>query len=121
MGSKQKETRQLQKKKFERLIAERNALLAEKGIEKKKIAKDKILKHLRAKLNETVKALAAINAQEKVIEKARLQKQENAAKVKVKKPKSKKQESKPDPKAKDKKDKKQKKSDKKPDKKSAKK
>ncbi len=117
MGSKQKQTRKLQKEKFERLLAERNAWLAEKGIEKKKITKDKILKHLQAKINETVRALAAINAREKVIEKAKIQKQKNAEKVKTKKPKSKKQESEPAPKAKDKKDKKKKKPDKKSDKK----
>jgi hypothetical protein len=113
MGSKQKQTRQLQKERFEQLLAKRNALLVEKGIEKQKIAKDKGVKHLQAEINRTVRAIDAINAREKVIEKARLQKQKNAEKVKADKPKSKKQKAESAPEKKDKKEKKKKKSDKK--------
>lgn len=112
MGSKQKQTRQLQKERFERLLAERNALLVERGIEKQKIAKDKVIEHLQAEINKTVRAIASINAREKVIEKVKLQKQKNAEKVKADKPKSKKQKAESAPEKKDKKEKKKNKSDK---------
>ena len=112
MGSKQKQTRQLQKERFEQLLARRNALLVERGIEKQKIAKDKVVKHLQAEINRTARAIASINAREKVIEKAKLQKQKNAEKVKAGKPKSKKQKAESAPEKKDKKEKKKNKSDK---------
>ena len=113
MGSKQKQTRQLQKERFEQLLARRNALLVERGIEKQKIAKDRVVKHLQAEINRTVRAIASINAREKVIEKAKIQKQKNAEKVKAGKSKSKKQKAESAPEKKDKKEKKKKKSDKK--------
>ena len=110
MGSKQKQTRQLQKERFERQLAERNALLVERGIEKQKIAKDKVIKHLQAEINKTVRAIASINAREKVIKKVKLQKQKNAEKVKAEKLKSKKQKAESAPEKKDKKEKKKNKS-----------
>jgi len=85
----------------------------EKGIEKQKIAKDKVIEHLQAEINRTVRAIVYINAREKVIEKAKLQKQKNAEKVKTDKPKSKKQKAESAPEKKDKKENKKKKSDKK--------
>jgi hypothetical protein len=112
MGSKQKQTRQLQKEKFELLLTRRKALLEEKGIEKQKIIKDKVVEHLQAEINKTVRAIASINAREKVIEKLKLQKQKHAEKVKEDKPKSKKQKAESTPEKKDKKEKKKKKSDK---------
>ena len=113
MGSKQKQTRQLQKERFEQQLAKRIALLLEKGIERQKIAKDKVIKHLQAEINRTVKAIDSISAREKLIEKAKIQKQKNAEKAKAGKSKSKKQKAESAPEKKDKKEKKKKKSDKK--------
>ena len=113
MGSKQKQTRQLQKERFEQLLAKRNALLVERSIETQKIAKDRIIKHLQAEINRTVRAIDSINAREKVIEKSKLQRQRNSEKVKAEKSKSKMQKAESAPEKKDKKEKKKKKSDKK--------
>lgn len=109
MGSKKKQTRQLQKARFEQLLARRINTLAEKGIERQRIAKDKVVQHLQAEINRTARALGAINAKEKVIEEAKLQKQKNAEKVKEGKAKSKKQKGEAVPEKKGKKEKKQKK------------
>jgi len=109
MGSKQKQTRQLQKERFEQLLAKRTALLLEKGIEMQKIAKDKVIKHLQAEINRTVKAIDSISTREKLIEKAKIQKQKNAEKVKADKSKPKKKKAESAPEGKDKKEKKKKK------------
>ena len=71
MGSKRKQTRELQKERIEQQLAKRRALLVEKGIDAQKIAKDKVVEHLLAEINKTVKAINSINAREKVIEKAK--------------------------------------------------
>ena len=78
MGSNKKQTRLLQKAKFEKLLAERKALLLEKGVIESKLKKDKVVKHLQAELNRAVSAIASIDAREKVIEKAKIKKQKNA-------------------------------------------
>jgi len=117
MGSRQKQTRELQKERLEKQLAKRKALLVEKGVNAQKIAKDKGVEHLQAEINKTVRALDAINAREKVLEKAKLQKQQNAEKAKTEKPKSKKKKAEAVPGKKDKKEKKKKKPDKKSDKK----
>lgn len=113
MGSKQKQTRQLQKEKFEQLLVKRKASLVEKGIEKQKITKDKVVAHLQAEINRTVRAIASINAREKIIEQAKLKKQQNAEKKKADKTKPKKRKAEPAPAKKDKKEKKKKKPEKK--------
>lgn len=113
MGSNKKQTRLLQKAKFEKLLAERKALLLEKGVNENKLKKDKAVKHLQAELNRVVSAIASIDAREKVIEKAKIKKQKNAeekaAKPKLKKKKA---ETEPAEKGKDKEKKKKKKKDK---------
>lgn len=119
MGSKHKQTRQLQKDRLEQLLAKRKSSLLEKGIEKQKLTKDKVAEHLQAKINETARAIAAINAREKLLEKAKIKKQQNAEKMKADKSKSKKQKAESAPAEKDKK--KEKKKGKKEEKKSDKK
>lgn len=112
MGSNKKQTRLLQKAKFEKLLAERKALLLEKGVNKSKLKKDKAVKHLQAELNRVVSAIASIDAREKVIEKAKIKKQKNAEE-KAAKPKSKKKKAETEPAEKDKgKEKKKKKKEK---------
>lgn len=90
MGSNQKQTRQLQKEQFEQRIKKRRALLAEKGIDARKTKKDKVICHMQAELKRTVKALKSIENQEKIIEKAEVQKQANAEQKKAAEPKKKK-------------------------------
>ena len=112
MGSNKKQTRLLQKAKFEKLLAERKALLLEKGVNESKLKKDKAVKHLQAELNRAVSAIASIDAREKVIEKAKIKKQKNAEE-KAAKPKSKKKKAETEPAEKDKgKEKKKKKKEK---------
>lgn len=108
MGSNKKETRLLQKAKFETLLAERKALLLEKGVHENKLKKDKAVKHLQAELNRTVRAIVSIEAREKVIQEATIKKQRHAEEKAVK-PKSKKKEAETQPVEKDKEKKKKKK------------
>ncbi|MBW2222134.1 MAG: hypothetical protein KAR43_05670 [Deltaproteobacteria bacterium] len=96
MGSNKKQTRLLQKAKFEKLLAERKALLLGKGVIESKLKKDKVVKHLQAELNRAVSAIASIDAREKVIEKAKIKKQKNAEEKAVK-PKSKKKKAETEP------------------------
>ena len=96
MGSNKKQTRLLQKAKFEKLLAERKALLLEKGVIESKLKKDKAVKHLQAELNRAVSAIASIDAREKVIEEARIKKQKNAEE-KASKPKTKKKKAEAEP------------------------
>ncbi len=96
MGSNKKQTRLLQKENFEQLLAERKTLLLGKGVDRQKLKKDKVARHLQAEINKTVKAIAAIDAREKVIEKARIQKQKNAEKKKEAKLKPKKIKAEPE-------------------------
>ena len=92
MGSNKKQTRLLQKAKFEKLLAKRKTLLLEMGVQEDKLKKDKVVKHLQAELNRTNSAIVSIDAREKVIEKEKIKKQklleEKAAKPKTKKKKS---------------------------------
>ena len=92
MGSNQKQTRQLQKEQFEQRIEKRRALLAKKGIDARKTKKDKVICHMQAELKRTVEALKSIENQEKIIEKAKVQKQANAEQKRAAEPKKKKKE-----------------------------
>ena len=92
MGSNQKQTRQLQKEHFEQQIEKRRALLAEKGIDARETKKDKVICHMQAELKRTVEALKSIENQEKIIEKAKVQKQANAEQKRAAEPKKKKKE-----------------------------
>ena len=71
MASNQKQTRQLQLERYEQQLAARMTALQETGIEEKSRAKDKVLKQLKAQIQRTKKALAAIIAREKIISDAK--------------------------------------------------
>ena len=90
MGSKQKQTRELQKKQFEQQIEKRRAFLTEKGLDAKKIRKDQVICHLQSELRRTKAALKSIENQEKIIEKAKKKKLANAEQKKAAGPKEKK-------------------------------
>ena len=62
MSSESKETRLKQKATLEAKLQKRQALLAEKGLDEKKIARDVLVKELKAKLKETAARLRAIAA-----------------------------------------------------------
>ncbi len=97
MGSNKKQTRLLQKEKFEKQLAERKDFLLKKGVDEKNLKKDKAVKHLQAEINKAMRAIASIDARSKVIEEARLKKQKNAEKKKEDKTKSKKKKAEPEP------------------------
>ena len=101
----------MQKAKFEKLLAERKALLLEKGVHDDKLKKDKVVKHLQAELNRTFSAITAIDARQKVIEKAKIKKEKHAEE-KAAKPKSKKKKAESETIEKDKEKKKKKKKEK---------
>jgi len=113
MGSKHRQTRQLQKERYEELLAKRKAFLIEKGIKQQKQAKDKIVEHLRAKINQIARAIVSIKDMETAIEKAALEKQKRSEKKKADKSKPKKQKPESAPEKEGKKEKEKKKSDKK--------
>ena len=113
MGSKHKQTRQLQKERYEQLLTKRKAFLAEKGIRQQKRAKDKVVEHLQAKINRIARAIASINDRKTAIEKVTLKKQKSAERKKADKSKPKKQKPESTPEKEDKKKKKEMKSDKK--------
>jgi len=92
MGSKQKQTKLLQREKFERRLAERKTLLLGRGIDQKQQVKDKIIEHLQAEINRIENAIALISNREKMLEKVRLQKLEHAEQRKVKREKAVKKE-----------------------------
>jgi hypothetical protein len=94
MGSGQKETRQQQTEQFVQLKANRRSFLLEKGVAKKELKKDKMLNSLQAQIKRSMRAVDAINAREKVIEKAKQQIIEKKASAK---PKQKKQKAEPAP------------------------
>lgn len=65
MASESRETRLKQKAEWEVKLQKRLALLAEKGADKKKTARDAVVKELRAKIKESQVRLRAIEATEK--------------------------------------------------------
>ena len=99
MGSNQKATRQRQKETLEQKLAGRKAALAEKGIAGQEIRKDPLVKSIQADIKRTIQAIASIDSRNRIIEKAKATKQQNAAN-KAASPKSKKQKTEPAPPAK---------------------
>jgi hypothetical protein len=90
MASESKETRLKQKATLEAKLQKRLALLAEKGLDEKKIARDALVKELKAKLKETATRLRAIAANvQRTVELAAM-KAERLAKPKEEPPKAKK-------------------------------
>lgn len=68
MASKEKATRLEQRVYWEEKLNQRLSLLADKGAESEKIAKDTTVKKLRAKVRETNKRLRVIEGKEKKLE-----------------------------------------------------
>lgn len=109
MGSKHTQTRQLQKERYEELLAKRKALLAEQNTPPNKQAKDKGVKRLQAKINQITRAIVSIQTIKATLEKATIAKQKNAEKKKEDKSKPKKKKAEPVLEKKDTKEKKKKK------------
>jgi len=106
MASESKETRLKQKAALEAKLQKRLALLAEKGLDEKKIARNVLVKQLKAKLKTTAVRLRAIAAHVKRTEDLDAMKAERLAKPKEEAPKAKKAAPEPPPEAKTKKKKK---------------
>jgi hypothetical protein len=106
MASESKETRLKQKATLEAKLQKRLALLAEQGLDEKKIARDVLVKKLKANLKETQVRLRAIAANVKRTEDLAAMKAERLAKPKEETPKAKKAAPEPPPEAKPKKKKK---------------
>ncbi|MHB8910291.1 MAG: hypothetical protein ACYDAA_15570 [Syntrophales bacterium] len=100
-----RETRLKQKAEWEVKLKKRLALLAAKGFDEKKIARDVGIKELNAKIKESQVRLRAIDANEKRTAELAAAKAERLAKPKEETPKAKKTEE-PPPEAKPKKKKK---------------
>ncbi|MFZ5993683.1 MAG: hypothetical protein ACOYU4_01660 [Thermodesulfobacteriota bacterium] len=105
MASERRETRLKQKAGWEVKLQKRLALLAEKGADKKKIARDALVKGLKAKIRESQARLQAIDATEKRTAELAAIKAERLARPKEETPKAKKVAA-PPPEAKPKKKKK---------------
>jgi hypothetical protein len=106
MASESKETRLKQKATLEAKLQKRLALLAEKGLDEKKIARNVLVKQLKAKLKTTAVRLRAIAANVKRTEDLAAMKAERLAKPMEEAPKAKKAAPEPPPEAKTKKKKK---------------
>jgi hypothetical protein len=106
MASKSKETRLKQKATLEAKLQKRLALLAEKGLDEKKIARNVLVKQLKAKLKTTAVRLRAIAAHVKRTADLDTIKAERLAKPKEEALKAKKAAPEPPPEAKAKKKKK---------------
>jgi hypothetical protein len=106
MASESNETRLKQKAALEAKLQKRLALLAEKGIDEKKIARDVLVKELKAELKKTAARLRAITAHVTRTADLAAIKAERLAKPKEETPKAKKAAPEPPPEAKAKKKKK---------------
>ena len=106
MASESKETRLKQKATLEAKLQKRLALLAEKGQDEKKIARDVLVKELKANLKQTQVRLRAIAATAKRTADLAAMKAERLAKPKEETSKAKKAAPAPPPEAKPKKKKK---------------
>jgi hypothetical protein len=106
MASESKETRLKQKAALEAKLQQRLALLAEKGLDEKKIARDVLVKELKADLKQAQSRLKAIAAHVERTAGLAVAKAERLAKAKEEPPKAKKAAPEPPPEAKPKKKKK---------------
>jgi response regulator RpfG family c-di-GMP phosphodiesterase len=106
MASESKETRLKQKAALEAKLQKRLALLAEKGLDEKKIARDVLVKQLKADIKSTESRLKTIAAHVKRTEELAAMKAERLAKPKEEASKQKKAAPEPPPEAKPKKKKK---------------
>ncbi len=103
MSSESKETRLKQKAEWEMKLQRRLALLAGKGVDEKKIARDVLVKELQAKIKESQRRLRAIAAVEERTGELAAAKAERLAKPKEEAPRAKKGAPEPPPAAKPKK------------------
>jgi len=103
MSSESKETRLKQKAEWEMKLQRRLALLAGKGVDEKKIARDVLVKELQAKIKESQRRLRAIAAVEKRTGELAAAKAERLAMPKEEAPRAKKGAPEPPPAAKPKK------------------
>ena len=103
MSSESKETRLRQKAEWEMKLQRRLALLAGKGVDEKKIARDVLVKELQSKITESQRRLRAIAAVEKRTGELAAAKAERLAKPKEEAPRAKKGAPEPPPAAKPKK------------------
>lgn len=87
MASKEKAARLEQKVNWEEKLNQRLSLMADKGTESEKIAKDTTVRKLRAKIRETDKRLKAIEGKEKKLEEMAKTKAEKLATPKEEKDK----------------------------------
>lgn len=108
MGSNDKQVQQALKEKAEKALAERIATLTARKVPEAAIAKDTVVRHLRADLKALNKRLAAIDALAKRKQTQAEIKAAKAAQPKEKKAKKEKVEAAPESKKKDKKEKKKK-------------
>ncbi len=92
MGSKSKEARLAQKAYWESKLEQRLQDLAQKGVDAQKAAKDPKVRHLRAKLRETMARIEAIEAMERKNQEMAKKKAEKAKQPKGTKAKKKKAE-----------------------------
>lgn len=96
MPSKSRDTREKQRKSYEQLIQARQAELKKKGLTAKDFNKDKVYQHLKARQRAIMKAIAAIEASNKLNERNKEAAVEPAAPApaapKEKKPKKEKSE-----------------------------
>lgn len=106
MASESKETRLKQKAALEAKLQKRLALLAEKGLDENKIARDVLVKQLKADIKSTEARLRTIAAHVKLTEELAAIKAERLAKPKEEASKQKKAAPEPPPEAKPKKKKK---------------
>jgi hypothetical protein len=79
MASKSMETKNLQKTKFLQETETRQALLKEKGVSDKDIAKDPKIKRLKARIKQVGKAVARINFLEAQTEQLKVKKEQRLA------------------------------------------
>ncbi len=75
MPSESKQARETQKQRVQAAIEARRNLLAEKGVDKDRVARDPRLKHLQAKLRKSSKRLSVLASLEKKQEDMALAKQ----------------------------------------------
>jgi hypothetical protein len=106
MASESKETRLKQKATLEAKLQKRLTLLAEEGLDEKKVTRDVLVKQLKAKLKKTAVRLRAIAANVKRTADLAAMKAERLAKPKEEAPKATKAAPEPPPEAKPKKKKK---------------
>ena len=106
MASESKETRLKQKATLEAKLQKRLTLLAEEGLDEKKVTRDVLVKQLKAKLKKTAVRLRAIAANVKRTADLAAMKAERLAKPKEETTKAKKAAPEPPPEAKPKKKKK---------------